>query len=274
MFDLSPTEDPTRFRWIPSPLVLTPRQTVQGGAGLGAAAAAMEVVTGRPVVWATAQYLSFAFGTEPIDIEVTVEVAGHNTTQARCVLSRKGGEVLTAHAALGRREFEFDGVWATRPDVPPPDDCPSYRYFGRGHGALDDLAEFRLAHGRQLETIDAEGGRRGDGSFALWIRCWEGEHAVTVPDIAFIGDFMPVGFADALGQPFGGNSLDNTIRIGQLATTRWVLLATQIQQVASGFGYGHAQLWAQDGTLIADVSQTCVMRSHTRLRDNPRRSVG
>ena len=112
-----------RLAWQPARLLLTPADTLQGGAGLGAATAAMELVTGRPTIWATAQYLSFAAGTDPIDIDVTVEVAGHNTTQARCVLSRDGREILTAHSALGRREFEFEGVWCSRPDVPPPDRC-------------------------------------------------------------------------------------------------------------------------------------------------------
>ena len=37
---------------------------------------------------------------------MTIEVAGHNTTQARCVLSRDGQEVLTAHGALGSRTME------------------------------------------------------------------------------------------------------------------------------------------------------------------------
>ena len=79
-----------RFSWTPPQLLFTPANTLQGGAGLGAAIAAMEHVAGRPTIWATAQYLSFAVGSEVIDIAVTVEVAGHNTTQARCVLSRHG----------------------------------------------------------------------------------------------------------------------------------------------------------------------------------------
>jgi Thioesterase-like superfamily len=184
LFRLDGTDNPQRFTWVPSPLLLTPALTLQGGAGLGAATAAMERVTGRPVIWATAQY----------------------------------------------------------------------------------LAEFRLARGRQLDVIETEGGR-GDGSFALWARCWEGQHAVTVPDLTFIGDFMPLGFADAMGAPYAGNSLDNTIRVGNLTTTEWILLAVHVQQVAKGFGYGRAELWAQDGTLLGEVSQSAIMRLHSRIRD-------
>ena len=263
LFTLQPTDDPLRWIWTPSSLLLTPAWSLQGGAGLGAAAAAMVAVTGRPMVWATAQYLSFAVGTDPIDLQVAVEVAGHNTTQARCVVSRDGKEILTTHAALGARPTENDHVWSVRPDVPGPDQCPPYKFFQRGKGDFGDLIELRLAYGRQLIELD---GTRGDGSFALWVRVGDGRHTMTVPELSFIGDLMPLSFADALGEPFAGNSLDNTIRVGHLVDTEWVLMAAQVQQVVNGFGYGRAELWAQDGTLLGDVSQNSVMRLHHYIR--------
>jgi acyl-CoA thioesterase-2 len=272
LFALGPP-DGGRFTWVPSPLLLTHANTLQGGAGLGAATTAMEAITGRPVVWATAQYLSFAFGEEPIDIDVTIEVPGHKTTQARCVVSRHRTEILTAHAALGERDIDFEGVWCAPPAVPEPDDCPPYPFFERGRGHLGDLVEFRLARGRQVAEIVA-GSDRGDGSFALWVRCWSGDHMMTVSDVAFIGDFMPLGFADAMGQAYLGNSLDNTIRLGNLTTTKWVLLSAHVQQIARGYGYGRAELWAQDGALLGEVSQTVLMRTRARILDprGPRRS--
>jgi acyl-CoA thioesterase len=84
--------------------------------------------------------------------------------------------------------------------------------------------------------------------------------------LAFIGDFMPLAFADAMGAPYAGNSLDNTIRVGRLTRTGWVLLSAHVQQVVNGFGYGRAELWAQDGTLLGEVSQTAVLRRHRDLR--------
>ena len=265
-FQLDTSADPLTVTWRPSPLLLTPADTLQGGAGLGAALAAMQAATGRPVIWATAQYLSFAIGMDPINIAVTIEVAGRNTTQARCVLSRERDEILTAHAALGARDFELEGVWVTPPEVPAPDECPPYRFFARGRGHLGDRAEFRLALGRQLDDIERDGGR-GDGSFALWVRCWDGVQPATVSDLAFVGDFMPLGFADATGHPYAGNSLDNTIRVGNLVDTEWILLSTHVQQVANGFGYGRAELWSDDRTLLGEVSQSAILRKHSRMRE-------
>jgi acyl-CoA thioesterase len=183
-------------------------------------------------------------------------------------VSRHGEEILTAHGALGARSFEFEGVWAVRPEVAAPDSCEPYRFFARGQGNMGDFAEFRLAHGQQLDDVVALGGR-GDGRLALWIRCWSGEHAVTVSDLAFIGDFMPMAFAQAIRGPYAGNSLDNTIRVGQLTTTGWVLMAAQVQQIANGFGYGRAELWADDGTMLGEVSQSVVLRKHGHLRMPP-----
>jgi acyl-CoA thioesterase len=264
-FDLRAGNNETAFVWSPSGLVLTPGNTLQGGAGLGAAIMAMEHVAGRPAIWATAQYLSFAYGTDPIDVDVTVEVAGHNTTQARCVLTRDGREVMTTHAALGRREFEWKGVWAARPDVPDPQHSEHFRFFDRGKGHIGDLAEFRLALGRQLDEVIRQG-TRGSGDFALWVRCWEGFQPTDAASLSLIGDFMPLGFAEAVGAGVSGNSLDNTIRLGTMTETEWVLMSVHVQQIVNGFGYGRAELWAEDGTLLGEVSQSVIMRDYARFR--------
>jgi acyl-CoA thioesterase len=270
-FDLESRPGGTAFFWSPSPLLLTPAHTLQGGAGLGAAIKAMERVAGRPVIWATAQYLSYAAGIDPIEIEVTVEVTGHNTTQARCVLSRDGREIMTTHAALGYRDFGWSGVWAARPDVPGPEHSERYRFFERGNGHIGDLAEFRLALGRQLDDIERQG-TRGSGDFALWVRCGQGSHSVDAATLSLIGDFMPLGFADAVGAGVSGNSLDNTIRLGDLTDTEWILMSVHVQQIANGFGYGRAELWAEDGTLLGEVSQSAIMRDFTRIGKNDPRS--
>ena len=265
MFALTTTASPLRFSWTPSGTLLTPAGNLQGGAALGAAVAALEAVTQRPLVWATAQYLSFAAGTEPIDLQVIVEVAGHQTSQARCIVAREGVEILTTHAALGRRSSQGEGVWCTRPDVPDAQDCAPYRFFRAGLGDIGDIAEFRLAKGRQLDEISTDS-EPGDGKFAIWVRCWRGARMMTVPMLAFIGDFMPLGFADAFGAPFSGNSLDNTIRVATLVPTEWILLSTTALQAGNGFAHGRAEMWAEDGTLLGEVSQSVILRLHYHMR--------
>ena len=58
----------------------------------------------------------------------------------------------------------------------------------------------------------------------------------------------------------GGNSLDNTLRIGRLVPTEWVLLDIRIHMVERGFGHGLVHMFAEDGTLMATASQSCIVR--------------
>ncbi|MEZ5215932.1 MAG: hypothetical protein R2715_04875 [Ilumatobacteraceae bacterium] len=48
----------------------------------------MEGTTGRNVIWVTGQYLNFAQPGEVLDLDVTVAVSGHRTSQARRVPRR------------------------------------------------------------------------------------------------------------------------------------------------------------------------------------------
>ena len=77
-----------RFRWkLPITAgICTPGNFMYGGAGLGAAIAALEGTSGRPTIWATAQYLTYARPGEVLDIDVTLAVEGHQMTQARACL--------------------------------------------------------------------------------------------------------------------------------------------------------------------------------------------
>ena len=76
---LESTHNP--YRWVlpVTPGVCTPGSFLFGGCGLGAAIAALEMTTGRPLVWATGQYLSYARPPEVLDLDVIVAVTGHQT---------------------------------------------------------------------------------------------------------------------------------------------------------------------------------------------------
>ena len=52
--------DPLHWRLEVVPELTTPGNFLFGGCGLGAALVALEAGSGRPAVWSTAQYLSFA----------------------------------------------------------------------------------------------------------------------------------------------------------------------------------------------------------------------
>jgi acyl-CoA thioesterase len=254
---LEATADPHRWRLPVVPLLCTGGNFLFGGAGLGAAITALEETSGRPVVWAPAQYLSFAEPPSVMDIEVAFPIVGHRITQARAVAKVGDTEILTVNAALGRRPFDAGGSWATFPEVPLPADCPPRAHrFASADEHIMSRFDQRLAKGRALDELD---GRPGDGSSALWVELPDGLE-VSGASLAVLGDFVPFGISQALGVGAGGKSLDNTLRVVSLVPTRWVLLDVGIHAIAQGFGHGRVRLWAEDQTLLAIASQSAIIR--------------
>ena len=79
---LQPTHNPMRWTLPITPGISTGHMFLFGGCGLGAAIAALEGSSSRPLVWATAQYLSYANPPSIMDIDVTIAVDGNSVTQA------------------------------------------------------------------------------------------------------------------------------------------------------------------------------------------------
>ena len=228
-----------------------------GGCGLGAAIEALEATTGRPVVWATAQYLSYALVGSTLDIDVTVAVSGHQITQARATGHVAEREIFTVNAALGSRAYEADGQWESMPAVPLPDDLPRRSHpFGDDGDTIIGRLDQRLAKGHSWEALE---GSPGDGTAALWIRLPD-LLDMSASALAILGDYVPFGIAQALGKLGGGNSLDNTLRVAQVVPTEWVLVDVRVHAVHHGFGHGLVHLWASDGTLLATASQSTIVR--------------
>src|SRR5436190_10569431 len=258
-FGLVPTTDPSSWRLPVVPRLISGTGAWFGGCGLGAAIEVMERVTGRPCVWATAQFLSFARPPAVIEFDVVEAVRGHQISQARVIARVGDREILTVLGALGNRPGPLTGQWATRPDVPPPADCPPRPMMNRHQGTIMDRFESRLADARPYWELT---GVAGSGNAALWVRVRDlvGTSAAA---LAMIGDFVPFGIGQALGVRAGGNSLDNTLRVAHRVPTEWVLADVRVHAIADGFGHGLVHLWAEDGTLLGTASQSTIVRSHT-----------
>jgi acyl-CoA thioesterase II len=228
-----------------------------GGCGLAAAVTALEATTGRPLVWATAQYLSYARTSSVLDIDIVVPVAGKHTTQARAVGQVGDKEIFTVNAALGSRSLDIAGRWAEMRRLPPPAECPPAPRFEGAEGTIHDQVEIRIASGR----VRRDGTPSPDGRSALWIRL-PAELERSAAGLAIVADWVPSGIGQALGRWAGGNSLDNTIRILEPAPTDWVLCDIHIHGIAKGFGHGVVHLWSEDGRLMAIGSQSVIVRVH------------
>jgi acyl-CoA thioesterase len=238
------------------PHVATPGDFLFGGCGLGAGIVALEAAAGRPTVWATAQYLSYAPLGATLRIEVTIAVTGHRTTQARATGWVDDREILTVNAALGRTDSDVGGVWVTPPTVPEPDHCPPRRFPDFMRSSIFEHIETRVAAGRTFEQLD---GTSGDPCSALWCRV-PGHLAPSAATLAVFGDFLSGGVSHPIGRRVMGQSLDNTLRTVQLEPTEWVLCDMRIHAVVAGYGQGIAFLWSEAGTLLGTASQSVAVK--------------
>jgi acyl-CoA thioesterase len=237
-----------------------------GGCGLGACIEVMEQLTGRPCIWATAQYLSFARPPAVVDLDAVEVVRGHQISQARVIAHVGDTEILTVLGALGTRPLQLEGQWATMPDVRSPDDSPSRVMMPNHEGRIISRLDSKLANGRRPDELP---GPPGSGNSALWVRIPEFAE-MSAAGLAIIGDYVPFGISQALGQRAGGNSLDNTLRVAHRVPTEWVLADVRVHAVADGFGHGLVHLWAQDGTLLGTASQSTIVRT---WRDDQQRPL-
>ena len=73
---LQPTHNPMRWYLPVTPGICTGHRFLFGGCALGAAISALEGSTGRPIVWATAQYLYYARPPSVLDIDITIASHG------------------------------------------------------------------------------------------------------------------------------------------------------------------------------------------------------
>ncbi|HTT59372.1 MAG TPA: thioesterase family protein [Acidimicrobiales bacterium] len=244
--------DETTWRFHVSDRLITPGKFLFGGSALGAGVVALEEASGRPTIYAAAHYLSFAPLDSDVDVEVDLAVVGRRVTQARATATSGGREIVTINAALGTGELTSAAPWLEMPDVPAPEACPERHLPARYETSIFSHVETRVALGRRYEEID---GTTGSPVSALWVRV---PHHLepSAATLAIFGDFVAGGASQPLGQHAMGRSLDNTIRVGTLAPTEWVLVEIHMHALSGGFSQGTGYLWSRDGVLLGTASQS------------------
>jgi len=256
---LEPTDDPLRWRLPVTPAVSTPGRFLYGGCALAAGLVALEEASGRPTVWATAQYLSYAPTGSEVEWQVELAVVGQRTTQGRAIARVGEVEIITVNAALGRSNLEVSGTWISAPDVPRPEQCPRQEVPPLFADTVLTRVEHRLAKGRLFSMLD---GTAGGPDSAFWARV-PGHLEPSAATLAVIGDYVAGAVAQPIGRRILGRSLDNTLRVVQLVRSEWVLCDIHVHALHHGFGHGEAFLFAEDGTLLAVASQSNSVRLWT-----------
>jgi acyl-CoA thioesterase-2 len=262
---MEPVGDNLHWHMRVEPQLTTPGNFLFGGCGLGAALVALEAASGRPTVWATAQYLSYAPTHSLMEWEVTLAIIGGHVTQGRAVGRVEGQEILTVNAALGDDQLAPSGIWVGPPRVPPPEECPPRFLPEMVRNTILDKFEVRVAQGRTFDEMDGE---PGTPDSALWVRV-PGHLAPSAATLAIFGDYASGGASQPLGRRALGRSLDNTLRVVQLKPAEWVLCDIRMHALIGGYAQGVAFLWSQEGELLATASQSFVVRLWTEEGAGP-----
>jgi acyl-CoA thioesterase len=219
------------------------------------------------VVWASAQYESYARPGETVTFAVDERVRGNQISQARVTATAGGREVLTVVSALGSRDLPQAGQWTVAPKVAPPEDCrPRQMWAGRHPDDIHSRIDFRIAKGSMhgpSKDPGVGGGPAPDGNVVMWARPNRdilASHPIDRTFVAIVADYVPSGIGPALGRDAGGNSLDNSIRFHRWVETDWLLCDVQIHGIHHGFAHGRMHIFARTGELIATASQSLILR--------------
>jgi acyl-CoA thioesterase len=264
LLDLQPTDDPSRLRLRARKELCTPFEFLYGGTGIAASIEAAERVTGRPLQWITTQFIGTPLPDEVVELEVTTPAVGKATTQAQVTGTVDGRVVFASLTAHTDRPGGDPVGFASMPDVPAPETCPSMAdpFAAEVAGSFFDHLERRVAAGRfAVDAIDDP----QSGLLALWCRI--PGHVIGSPATqAFVADIIPLAVCAALGAMPGGTSLDNTLRVIDTRPSEWVLLDIVPDGVHRSIGHGSLRLWSEDGRLLGTAQQTCIIRTshHTQ----------
>ena len=228
-----------------------------GGVGLAAAVSAAERVSGRPAIWATAQYLRPMPSGSTLDLEVRSNTEGRHTSQLQIIGRHKNQEVISVVAATGARDAGKRGQWLEMPSVMAPSACPDTKHWRGDDSGLHGQINVKVAQGRY--SSDREGRPAADGRLIVWVKP-RSPVATDAALLALLADLAPNGVGNALGANAGGNSLDNTLRVLGVVPTEWVLVDVQICGIERGFAHAEVHLFAESGDLMAVGSQSLILR--------------
>ncbi len=225
------------------------REFIMGGVAQAAAIEAAEIVSGKPLLWSTIQFINAGFANQSIDFEVEVLGGGRSISQVLVTLTADGTVLQTMSAALGGRQGT-ERQFVSMPTVAAPEDC-SIKTDLDHNNDQDLIAQFerRMA----IEAPDK-------GLGAMWIRSKDAL-PITAGLLAITSDFM-LGLHP---ESFRGTSLDNTFRVFSTHSTEWILCVTQMSGFRDGAAMGVTHQFTQNGQLLSVSSQTGLLpRSENR----------
>ena len=204
----------------------------------------------------------------PMSIAVTILRRGETAAQVKATLSSAalpgpGLEVLATFAKdLGGPDVH--GV--AMPEVEKP--SSSRRMNGRGTPfPIFENIEIVPGLGDPMWTDD---GTQAPAHVAYWYRYVVPQtrdglfDPLAIPPLA---DSMPPALVRRLGKGaprYMMPSLDLTVYFLESAKTEWLLVESFVERARAGYAVGSANLWSEDGVLVARAAQSMTLRARKK----------
>jgi acyl-CoA thioesterase len=202
------------------------------------------------------------------DLEIAVEVLrrGRSMSHLRAHVRNPGastGHIVTAVFGASRHGFEFTEL--RRPDVPPPDQCPSFRDPPPPDAPSFEPMPFwaRRVEGRPaLGVAPWETVEHRTAEQATWYHldepAWIDDGTRIDPlALVMLADTMPGAIGQRLGptdRPWFGPSVDLTVHVLGDCQSPWVLAHNTARWAGDGYASVDMALW-DDATLVAYATQ-------------------
>ena len=206
----------------------------------------------------------------PLEIDVETIHDGRTATSQSITVHQ--GDRVCARSLVLRQAPAADLIrhQDERPDVPGPEDCPP----AEARGLVAPGTEVRVAGG--IDTWDSHA-PTGPAELFVWIKApgerSQGE-ALSQALLAYATDGYLIGAAmrphDGVGQDMAHRSLTTGVVTHTLdfhepvPPGQWLLLAQNSTYTGRGRAFGRAQVFDEDGALVASFSQESIIRDGRR----------
>lgn len=199
-----------------------------------------------------------------VEIDVDVLRRGRSMSHLRAEVRNEGasrGHVTTAVFGRPRDGFAFTDV--VPPEVPPPDECRSFRDPPPPDWPTwGPLPFWERVEGRPAIGIPPwDDTPRTNSTQASWYRFdetpWLDDGTIDPAAIVVLADTMPGAVGQRLGRTdrqWFGPSIDLTVHLFAPARTEWILAVNRARLAGDGYASVEMELWSA-GSLVAYGTQ-------------------
>ena len=186
----------------------------------------------------------------PVEVSATIERSGRSATAVSLRLEQDGRPVALGLGSCATWRDDQPEWTEAAPEAPPPEACDRLERAEPMPGFLD---RFEI---RPVGLLVGDGARN-----RAWMRFDPPRMLDDLALTALSDGWMPAAFSK-LGRPIGAPTVDLTIHFrSPLATScDWVLADYRSRFSAGGVWEEDGELWASDGTLLAQSRQLALIR--------------